>query len=62
MHDKYDSKEYILYNKDNNQNVVYKIKAINKNNIFYKCRERPKSPGRGKLDLKKEKFYYNKRL
>ena len=50
MHDKYDSKEYILYNKDNNQNVVYKIKAINKNNIFYKCRERPKSPGSGKLD------------
>ena len=54
MHDKYDSKEYILYNKDNNQNVVYKIQTVSKNYIFYKCRERHKCPGRGKLVLKKK--------
>ena len=56
MHNKYDSKDYNFYNKDNNQNVVYKIQTISKNYIFYKCRERPKCPGRGKLDLKREKF------
>ena len=56
MHNKYDSKDYVLYNKENNQNVVYKIQTISKNYIFYKCRERPKCPGRGKFDLKNEKY------
>ena len=56
MHKKYDKKDYIIYNDKDDINTVYRIQTISKNTIFYKCQERPKCQGRGKLNLKNEKF------
>ena len=47
MHEKYDKKEYIYFDKDKKIKILYKTRTISKNNIYYKCQKRPKFPGPG---------------
>ena len=54
MHEKYDKKDYVYFDKEKQIKIIYKTQTISKNNIYYKYQKRPKCPGRGKLCLNNE--------